>query len=188
MERPIDESNDLRLPELDGEILAIFHARFTRGVKSDAIFSHPFMTSTNAATLFLAHNGGLLSDVLEGSPYKVDSEWALEQVMARGGLEPALPVLKEHTRSALNLLVLTLGREKETSPRLEYFHFFKPKEPAKVAYYTMFEGTMPGGRALVSSTLTFPAAKPGKLANIQPAVFDKVIALNVGKGSPSSET
>ena len=45
-------------------------------------------------------------------------------------------------------------------------------------YYSMFEGTMPGGRALVSSTLTLPAAKLDKLANIQPAVFDKLISLD----------
>jgi len=61
---------------------------------------------------------------------------------------------------------------------LNYFHYFKPKEPGKIKYYSMFEGTMPGGRALVSSTLTLPAAKLDKLANIQPAVFDKLIRLD----------
>ena len=85
---------------------------------------------------------------------KVDSEWALEQIITLGGLEPALPTLKDHTISALNLLVLTIGRQKETPALLNYFHYFKSKEPGKVKYYSMFEGTMPGGRALVSSTLT----------------------------------
>jgi len=180
-------SDDTALPKLEGRIRAIFHGRYaSKPDLAGHIFSHPFVATDDKQTIFFAHNGGV---AVEGLPErKVDSEWALEQVMARGGLEPALPLLKEHTRSALNLLVLTIGREKETSPRLDYFHFFKPKEPAKVAYYSMFEGTMPGGRALVSSTLTFPAAKPAKLTNIQPAVFDKVIALEVGNGSPSSET
>ncbi len=109
---------------------------------------------------------------------KVDSEWALEQAIALGGLEPALPKLKEHTKSALNLLILTIGRQKETPALLNYFHYFKLKEPEKVRYYTLFEGTMPGGRALVSSTLTMPDAKPKNLANIQPAVFDKLIRLD----------
>ncbi len=60
-------------------------------------------------------------------------------------MEPALPRLKEHTKSALNLLVLTIDREKGTPALLNYFHYFKPKEPEKVKYYKMFEGTMPGG-------------------------------------------
>jgi hypothetical protein len=61
---------------------------------------------------------------------------------------------------------------------LNYFHYFKPKEPEKVKYYKMFEGTMPGGRALVLSTLTMPDAKLKNLSNIQPAVFDKLINLD----------
>ena len=96
-----------------------------------------------------------------------------------GGIEPALPTLKDHTKSALNLLILTIGRKKETPASLNYFHYFKPKEPGKVEYYRMFEGTMPGGRALVSSTLTLPDAKLKNLANIQPAVFDKLIRQEV---------
>jgi hypothetical protein len=74
-------------------------------------------------------------------------------------------------------MVLTLDREKGTPSLLNYFHYFKPKEPEKVNYYKMFEGTMPGGRALVSSTLTMPDAGLKNLTNIQPAVFDKLISL-----------
>ena len=37
---------------------------------------------------------------------------------------------------------------------------------------------MPGGRALVSSTLTMSGAKPDHLKNIRPAVFEKLMNLD----------
>jgi len=166
----------ITLPKLEGRIRAIFHGRYaSKPELTGHIFSHPFVATDDTKVTFFAHNGGIGVDGLPER--KVDSEWALEQVIAMGGIESALPTLKEHTRSALNLLVLTIDRKKDTPALLEYFHFFKPKEPGKVEYYNMFEGTMPGGRALVSSTLTMSGAKPGKLTNIKPAVFDKLIRL-----------
>jgi hypothetical protein len=74
-------------------------------------------------------------------------------------------------------LVLEIGREKDTPALLRYFHYFKPKEPGKVEYYRMLEGAIPGGRALVSSTLTLPEAKLNNLTNIRPAVFDALTSL-----------
>lgn len=169
--------DDTALPKLEGHIRAIFHGRYaSKPELAGHIFAHPFVATDDTRTIYFAHNGGI---EVPGLPErKVDSEWALEQIIAQDGIEPALPTLKEHTVSALNLLVLTIGRQKETPAVLNYFHYFKPKEPGKVKYYSMFEGTMPGGRALVSSTLTLPDAKPDKLANIQPAVFDKLISLD----------
>jgi hypothetical protein len=171
-------TDDIVLPKLEGRIRAIFHGRYASNLElMGHIFSHPFVAADDKQTVYFAHNGGVSAPGLPER--KVDSEWALDQVIAHGGLEPALPMLKEHTKSALNLLVLTVGREKSTQAggtpaRLDYFHYFKPKEPGKVEYYRMFTGTMPGGRALVSSTLTLPAAKLKSLTNIQPAVFDKL--------------
>lgn len=168
--------DEVALPKLEGHIRAIFHGRYaSKPALAGPIFSHPFTATDDTRTIFFAHNGGL--DVPGLPERKVDSEWALEQIMAMGGLEPALPSLKEHTKSALNLLVPTIGREKETPALLNYFHYFKPEEPGKVEYYTMFEGTMPGGRALISSTLKLPGAKPASLANIRPAIFDKLMSL-----------
>ena len=169
--------DDIALPKMEGHIRAIFHGRYaSKPELAGAIFSHPFVATDDARTIFFAHNGGL---EVPGLPVrKVDSEWALEQIMAQGGIEPALPLLKEHTKSALNILVLTIGREKGTPAVLNYFHYFKPTEPGKVKYYTMFEGRMPGGRALISSTLTLPGAKLTNLAAIQPAVFEKLINLD----------
>ncbi len=169
--------DDAALPKMEGHIRAIFHGRYaSKPELAGHIFSHPFAATDDTRTTYFAHNGGI---EVPGLPErKVDSEWALEQIIAKGGLEPALPLLKEHTKSALNLLVLTIGRQKETPALLNYFHYFKPKEPEKVKYYKLFEGTMPGGQALVSSTLTMPDARLKNLANIQPAVFDKLINLD----------
>jgi predicted glutamine amidotransferase len=169
--------DETALPKWEGHIRAIFHGRYaSKPELAGPIFSHPFVAADDTRTIYFAHNGGI---EVRGLPErKVDSEWALEQIIGKGGIERALPLLKEHTKSALNLLVLTIGREKETPALLNYFHYFKPKEPEKVKYYKMFEGTMPGGHALVSSTLTMPDAKLKNLANIQPAVFDKLISLD----------
>jgi hypothetical protein len=170
--------DETALPKMEGHIRAIFHGRYaSKPELAGHIFSHPFVATDDSQTTYFAHNGGI---EVPGLPErKVDSEWALEQVVAMGGIEPALPMLKNQTKSALNLLVLTIARQKETPAWVNYFHYFKPTEPAKVKYYTMFEGAMPGGRALVSSTLTLPGAKLTNLANIQPAVFDKLTSLDV---------
>jgi hypothetical protein len=169
--------DEIILPKTEGHIRAIFHGRYaSKPELAGHIFSHPFVAADDTRTIYFAHNGGI---EVPGLPErKVDSEWALEQIISMGGVEPALPLLKEHTKSALNLLILTIGRQKETPALLNYFHYFKPKEPEKVKYYKMFEGTMPGGWALVSSTLTMPDAKLKNLANIQEAVFEKLISLD----------
>jgi predicted glutamine amidotransferase len=169
--------DETALPKLEGHIRAIFHGRYaSKPELAGHIFAHPFVATDDTRTMYFAHNGGI--EVAGLPERKVDSEWALEQIIAMGGIEPALPKLKDHTKSALNLLVLTIGRQADTPALLNYFHYFKPNEPGKVKYYRMFEGTMPGGRALVSSTLTLPGAKFNHLANIQPAVFDKLISLD----------
>lgn len=168
--------DDVVLPKLEGQIRAIFHGRYaSKPELAGHIFSHPFMAANDTKVTFFAHNGGVGVDGLPER--KVDSEWAMEQIIAAGNIEPALPKLKDHTRSALNLLILEIGREKDTPASLRYFHYFKPKEPAKVEYYRMFEGSMPGGRALVSSTMKLPEANVASLKNIQPAIFDKLINL-----------
>jgi hypothetical protein len=175
-QRSIYDDN-IVLPKLEGRIRAIFHGRYASNDKLlGHIFSHPFAATDDTQTIYFAHNGGVNAPGLPER--KVDSEWALEQIIAQGGIEPALPTLKEHTKSALNLLILTIGRQKETPAVLNYFHYFKPKEPGKVEYYQMFEGTMPGGRALVSSTLTMSGAKLKNLKNIRPAVFEKLMTLD----------
>jgi hypothetical protein len=168
--RSIYEDNVV-LPKLEGKIRAIFHGRYaSKPELAGHLFSHPFVAADDSQVTFFAHNGGVEAPGLPER--KVDSEWAMDQVVAAGGLAAALPKLKEHTRSALNLLVLTIGREKGVPARLQYVHYFKPKEPAKVEYYKMFEADLPGGRALISSTIALGEEKPAGLINLRPAVFD----------------
>ena len=168
--------DEVVLPRLEGEIRAIFHGRFASNPDlAGHIFSHPFTAANEAEVLFLAHNGGVQPD--RALARTVDSEWALEEIARPGGLAGALLKLKEHTKSSLNLLLLSVGRSKGTPASLQYFHYFKPKAPNKAAYYQMFVGSMPGGRALVSSTFTLEGARVGELANLQPAAYDTLTTL-----------
>ncbi len=166
--------DDITLPKLEGRIRAIFHGRYASDEKlAGHIFSHPFMMADNRKTTFFAHNGGVKADVTLDR--KVDSEWAMEKFIASSDSDPKLQQLKDHTGSALNLLILTIDRAKDTPALLRYFHYFKPEKPRE--YYGMFEGAMPGGRALVSSTFTMNGAKVNGLTNIRPAVWETLTSL-----------
>jgi len=168
--------DEVVLPKLEGQIRAIFHGRFaSNDTLLGHIFSHPFVTANSAEVIFLAHNGGVSPD--PASERTVDSEWVLEEIAKSQEVTTVLPKLKEHTKSALNLLILKIGRAQGTPASLDYFHFFKPKEPDKAAYYKLFVGSMPGGRALVSSTFTLEEAKIAELRDIQPANFDALTTL-----------
>lgn len=168
--------DDAMLPKMEGEIRAIFHGRFASDPDlAGHIFSHPFMAANRREVIFLAHNGGVSPERVQ--PRNVDSEWALEALSRGADLPAALLKVKAHTNSALNLLTLRIGREKGTPASLQYFHYFKSKEADKAAYYKMFEGTMPGGRALVSSTFTLDGGKVGELKNVRAAEFDALTML-----------
>jgi len=165
-----------RLPPLKGEIRAIFHGRFASDPSlAGPIFSHPFAASSDREILFLAHNGSVNPDRLPAR--KVDSEWVLEQIIQSGGLEKALAKLKEHTASALNLLVLSIDRTNGTPATLRGLNYFTSEEPPKVAYYQMYLGAMPGGRAFVSSTIKNDSAKVKGLAMTGPATFGELVTL-----------
>jgi glutamine amidotransferase len=168
--------DEVSLPKLEGEIRAIFHGRFASDpTLTGPIFSHPFIASTEKEILFLAHNGAVRPDLLPDR--NVDSEWALQQIIRAGGLEQALPILKDKTLSALNLLVLTIERGPGTPVLLRGLNYFTPKEPAKVAYYQMFLGTMPGGHAFVSSTLNLDGARVNGLKITGPATFGELLTI-----------
>jgi glutamine amidotransferase len=169
--------DDASLPRLAGEIRAIFHGRFASNeTLAGDIFSHPFVAATGREIIFLAHNGGLQPDDLPER--MVDTEWALEQIIQAGGLDQALPTLKQHTKSALNLLVLSIGRNNGTPAVLRGLNYFlNPDQPAKKNYYQMFLGTMPGGRAFVSSTIRNDCAHVKGLAHLEAAAFGELFTL-----------
>jgi glutamine amidotransferase len=168
--------DEVALPKLQGQIRAIFHGRYASNPDlAGHIFSHPFVGTNNEEVIYLAHNGGVTPE--HPHDRTVDSEWVLEELVRHPDTSAALPKLKQHTRSALNLLILKVGRAKGTPATLQYFHYFKPKEPEKMAYYKLFLGSMPGGRALVSSTLTMADAGMSDLRDLHPAEFDRLETL-----------
>jgi predicted glutamine amidotransferase len=139
----------------DQEIQAIFHGRLTRGgVVGDPIFSHPYVASTDTALFFFAHNGGLTDDVGKAVKDKVDSEWALDQIIRADGIEAALPKLKAKTQTALNILLMKINR-KQRAATMHYLNFYQGRgEAKKDGYYQMYKATMAsGGRTVFSSTL-----------------------------------
>jgi predicted glutamine amidotransferase len=151
--RALDE-DDHCLPVFNGEIQAIFHARLsTGGVLGDAVFSHPYVAYTNQAIFFFAHNGGL-KDTAKQVPNKVDSEWALDQIVGEGDIAAALPKLKENTQTALNILLMTINREARKAA-ISYLNWYDGRgDKKKDGYYQMYKATMSnGGEAVFSSTL-----------------------------------
>jgi glutamine amidotransferase len=165
----------ISLPRLEGNIRAIFHGRYASNKElAGPIFAHPFMVANDSQVTFMAHNGGVEPDSLP--PRKVDSEWALEQLTHHSDATAALSKLMSRTKSALNLLILTVGRENGTPATLSYFHYFKPTELDREKYYRMFEGAMPGGRAVVSSTMS-EYTKVRGLTDIKQAEFETLVEI-----------
>jgi predicted glutamine amidotransferase len=168
--------DDTPLPRMEGEIRAIFHGRFASDpTLSGHIFCHPFVAATDREVLFLAHNGSVNPDQLPAR--KVDTEWALEKIVQAGGLEQALPGLKERTRSALNLLLLSVDRSAGTPATLRCLNYFKSKEQASLDYYEMFMAGMPGGLAFVSSTFKNYSKKVKGFDLVGPATFGEPFTL-----------
>jgi len=168
--------DDAGLPRLQGKIFAILHSRLgSDQTLNGHICAHPFAGATDDAVLFFAHNGGV--DFKDLPARMVDSEWAFRQILKAGSVEGALPKLMEQTKdgSALNLLILSLPRDNKKSPALHYLNYYKTKEEGRVAYYQMYSGDMPGGRAVFSSTLK-DLAIPG-LANVETAVTGSLLSL-----------
>ncbi len=139
------------MPALDGKIYAIFHARQTSNKKLvDSIFSHPFFAATDSELLFLAHNGALKFSY----PNKVSSEFALQELVKQGSLEKALPLLKEKTKTALNLLILQISRSNREAT-LSYFNYYLSTAKNGGEYYDLYTANLYGGTAVFSSTLKY---------------------------------
>lgn len=164
------------LPRLSGKIYAILHSRLASDPSLDGhIFAHPFAGSTSEAVFFFAHNGGV--DPGNLPQRMVDSEWAFQKILEAGAVEPALPLLREKTKpnAALNLIILTLPRNPAKQPALQYLNFHKAENDGRRGYYQMYCGDMPGGKAVVSSTIAELPAK--NLANITKTAFDQLQTL-----------
>jgi predicted glutamine amidotransferase len=171
----IDEDPKHQLPEFDGRVAAIFHARFTAGLRGDPIFSHPYVGCTPDSTLFLAHNGGLNPPDLP--PGKVDSEWALDQIISHGSFASALPTLKSATKTALNVLLMSINRQKQFA--VSYLNWYQGRgKKTDDDYYQMYEAVMPtGSQAVFSSTLKDHLSEETKTGGIQPVAYGEIVKL-----------
>jgi predicted glutamine amidotransferase len=174
---PVWEANPA-LPPMKGKATyAIFHSRLASNpALNSPICSHPFIAYTNKDVLLLAHNGGVAVED-PSAAQMVDTEWALSVIAKAGGLENALPELKERTRpdSALNLLLLTIPRDGRMTPAIHCLNYFKTAQPKRADYYRMYTGDFAGGKVVLSST--FKDFGISGLTNIEPAPFDQLFCL-----------
>ncbi len=142
--------DEAEFPKFKGRICAIFHSRLARNKPAEHIFSHPFVAATNKEVIFLAHNGSF--NVPDEN--NVDSEWALEQIIKSGGLEASLEQLKTNTKqnSSANIFVMAINRATRQKS-IRYLSYDTADSENLKEYYAMYMADMPGGRAIISSTL-----------------------------------
>lgn len=174
------DKDEHRLPAFKGEFQAIFHARLsTGGVLGDPAFSHPYVAATNESIFYFAHNGGLKNAALV-VPNKIDSEWALDQIVREGDLGTALPKLKENTTSALNLLVMTINRQARRSA-ITYLNWYNGHgNQQRDGYYRMYKATMAlGGQAVFSSTLEPLLKRHIVKGSNQPVIYGELQTLGL---------
>lgn len=175
--RPVWQ-DDVPLPPVSGKTVhAIFHSRLASNpALNSTTCSHPFIASTDKEVLLLAHNGSVEMDHPAPAGL-VDSEWALRVIVKAGGIEKALPLLKERTKpnSALNLIVLAIPRNGQVSPSIHCLNFFKTNDPARVAYYSMHTADFGAGKVFLSAT--FKDLNIKGLTNLHPAPFGQLFTL-----------
>jgi predicted glutamine amidotransferase len=175
------------LPPATGQtVQAIWHSRLASDPSLDLpICSHPFIAAANDDIVLFAHNGGVnVPDPTMGK-LVVDSEWALAEIVRRGGLEQALEELKNQTKpnSALNLVVMTIPRDKTVAPKVQGLNYYKSDKPERIAYYQMYTANFAGGQAFFSSTFKETAG----LTNVQLAPFGEIINLGVESFASSTK-
>lgn len=172
------------LPPAAGKtVQAVWHSRLASDPSLDlSICSHPFLVAANNEVMLLAHNGGVNVGDPSVGKLVVDSEWALAEIARSGGLVNALPKLKEHTKpnSALNLVVMTIPRDKTVTPKVECLNFYKSEDPARIAYYQMYTANFAGGQVFISSTFK----ETRGLKDLQLAPFGEIIHLGALSSTP----
>jgi predicted glutamine amidotransferase len=168
---PIFGEQGMPLPEFSGMAYAIFHAREASSKKltGDPKFQHPFRGDWEEGTIFLAHNGAIMRDMLAPELMPridtkgiVDSEVGLRYLIQQRNdgvkLRESTELLQGFTvpNRALNLLVLEVP--KKGSPQLFVKQFYN-RDPDdredRTEYYQMnYQRLNSGGVAVFSSSLS----------------------------------
>jgi glutamine amidotransferase len=161
----------------DEEMIAIFHARqATDKTLVGSQFSHPYVETNENGVLFFAHNGSvdkesLSQELLINADMMVDSELALKFLLRYSNLYNGINDLKNYTKSALNLFLIQIHREKEAE--LFYLNYVKTRsQKVSSNYYDLYVDKK-DGVSVFSSTLSYycnelgqDKAKYGELTSI----------------------
>ncbi len=154
--RPVFE-DDGAIPKTSGRIYAVFHARMaTDKSLVESRFSHPYSGDDESSFVFLAHNGSLkkerLAEKLGFSGRATDSELAMKYLL-RNGLGRS-GELESYTtpNSALNLLVLSVGRSGGAKVYVKHYYRKVEGRKDKSRYYAIYHERLSGGKAAFSST------------------------------------
>jgi hypothetical protein len=161
-------------------VRAMFHSRLAAApALNSPISSHPFIGHTRVDVLLLAHNGRV--EVENPSATLIlYSEWALSVITEAGGLEDALPQLKNGTRlnSALNLLLLTIPRDERMTPTIQCLNYFKTEQPGRANYSRMYSDNFPGERIVLFSTAKDPEIGHLMISQLRPLIRRFVLKVN----------
>ncbi|WP_236752112.1 class II glutamine amidotransferase [Acidianus sp. HS-5] len=147
----------LVLPSIEGRFYAIFHARQATDKSTvSSRFSHPFYADNEDYFYFFAHNGSVdkekLAKDLNFQGTTIDSELALK-FLIKNGLEKGIELLmREYTKSALNVLILRVSRS-DGSAELYYVNYYTRKDRSE--YYKLYKSE----NAVFSSTLSIYGIK-----------------------------
>ena len=153
---------------LEGKMWVIVHARLASQKELvDARFSHPYLETTPNELIYIAHNGSVDKELLGKEmgldpKLMVDSE-LIGKFIAREGIS-RLDRLKEYTKSALNLFILRIPRDKSSPPSLYYFNYYNEdyvkKKGIPSEYYKFYKK----GNAVFSSSLAYFCGKDSDVA------------------------
>ena len=146
-------SEEIQLPEFTGKINAVFHVLNAHDKELvTPVFEHPFMESNGESVIFLAHNGVVDKDSIMGKlgihGIYNDTEAALAYINEKG--MESVDDLEKYTVSSLNLIILFIEKSSRKGT-IYYKNFYRGT--GREDYLKMCTASMPGGIAVISSTL-----------------------------------
>jgi predicted glutamine amidotransferase len=146
-------SEKIPLPEFSGEIHAIFHVLNAHDKNMvTPVFEHPFMETGGSSVIFMAHNGvvdkNMIMEKLGIHGIYNDTEAALAYINSVG--LGSVDELEKFTVSSLNLIILSIDKGSRKASTY-YKNFYRGVD--KEDYLKMYTARMPGGIAVISSTM-----------------------------------
>ncbi len=188
-DKPIFE-DDHELPRIAGTMHAVFHARHAAEKRLvGPIFCGPYVETTEKEMMFLAHNGRVNmkmmgNDIGYDSSSSIDCELMLKHA-AMFGIEESMEALEKYTESALNVIIMTIGRESRDID-IYFKNYYVNKSKKK--YYDMYMGKLSSGKAVFSSTLLSYGIRGECVADSKIHLFSHAQGHSSRNGSVVSDT